>query len=88
VLYYLAVRRCFAGGALLLAATMLAPGLQAQEAASDGEANNGSIVFKVENRHAYTDLAPSAFGGELGYVGLANTVFSDQGWRTTHLFWQ
>ena len=53
-----------------------------------GEINNGSIVFKVENRHAYTDVAPSAFGGEVGYVGVTNTVFSDQGWRTTHLFWQ
>ena len=53
-----------------------------------GEVNNGSIVFKVENRHAYTDVAPSAFGGEVGYVGVTNTVFSDQGWRTTHLFWQ
>jgi porin len=53
-----------------------------------GEVNNGSIVFKVENRHAYTDVAPSAFGSEVGYVGVTNTVFSDQGWRTTHLFWQ
>jgi porin len=53
-----------------------------------GEENNGSIVFKVENRHAYTDVAPSAFGSELGYVGLPSSVFSDQGWRTTHLFWQ
>ena len=53
-----------------------------------GEANNGSIVFKAENRHAYSDVAPSAFGGELGYAGLTSSVFSDQGWRTTHLFWQ
>ena len=53
-----------------------------------GETNNGSIVFKVENRHAYSDVAPSAFGGELGYAGLTSSVFSDQGWRTSHLFWQ
>lgn len=50
--------------------------------------NTGSIVFKFENRHGFTDVAPTDFGLDLGYVGLPNSVFSDQGWRTTHLFWQ
>ena len=50
--------------------------------------NTGSVVFKFENRHAYTDVAPSEFGGEIGYAGLNHCCFSDQGWRTTHLFWQ
>ncbi len=53
-----------------------------------GTPNSGSLIFKVENRHAYTDVAPSAFGNELGYAGLPSSVFSDQGWRATHLFWQ
>ena len=39
-----------------------------------GETNTGSIVFKVENRHTYSDVAPSAFGGELGYAGLTSSV--------------
>ena len=53
-----------------------------------GNPDNGSIVFKVENRHAYTALAPKAFGEPLGYVGYPTVPFSDQGWRVTHLFWQ
>lgn len=53
-----------------------------------GGPNNGSLVFKFENRHGFTDVAPTGFGFDLGYVGLPNTVYSDQGWRATHLFWQ
>ena len=53
-----------------------------------GASNNGSIIFKIENRHAYTDVSPQAFGSQLGYVGDPSSVFSDQGWRVTHLFWQ
>jgi len=53
-----------------------------------GTKNTGGIVFKVEHRHAYTDVAPSEFGSELGYAGVINAVFSDQGWRATHLHWR
>ncbi|WP_163340742.1 carbohydrate porin [Desulfopila sp. IMCC35008] len=53
-----------------------------------GTNNTGGIVFKFENRHAYTDFAPNEFGTQLGYAGLLNVVFSDQGWRTTHLHWR
>ena len=53
-----------------------------------GSENNGSLVFKLEHRHAYTDVAPSAFGSEIGYAGVLNCCFSDQGFRITHLFWQ
>jgi porin len=48
----------------------------------------GSLVFKLENRHAYGDVSLTDFGFELGYVGLVSSVFSDQGWRATHLYWQ
>lgn len=51
-------------------------------------ANTGSLIFKVENRHGYTDIPPTEFGFEVGYVGLVSSVFSDQNWRATHLFWQ
>ena len=53
-----------------------------------GTPDTGSIVFKIEDRHAYSDVAATAFGSELGYVGLVNSVFSDQGFRATHLFWR
>jgi porin len=53
-----------------------------------GKEDSGSLVFKVENRHAYTDVAPAAFADELGYAGLTSVGYSDQGWRATHLFWR
>ncbi len=53
-----------------------------------GKENDGSLVFKVEHRHAYTDVAPAAFAGELGYAGLTSVGYSDQGFRATHLFWR
>lgn len=58
------------------------------EAFNRGEANNGSLVFKFENRHKFTNTAPTDFGINSGAVSLTSSVFSDQGWRATHLFWQ
>lgn len=49
---------------------------------------SGGIVFKIENRHAYTQVTPNVFGAELGYVGVVNTVYGNQKWRATHLFWR
>jgi porin len=53
-----------------------------------GTTNTGTFVWKVEHRHAYTDVAPSGFGFELGYVGLFEPSFSDQGFRWTNLYWR
>ena len=53
-----------------------------------GTPANGSVVFKVENRHAFTDVSPQAFGSQLGYAGYPSSSFSDQDWRVTHLFLQ
>lgn len=53
-----------------------------------GSPNNGSLVFKLENRHSFTSVPPTEFGFDIGSVSLTSSVFSDQGWRTTHLFWQ
>lgn len=50
--------------------------------------NTGSLVFKLEHRHAYRDLPLTDYGFELGYVGLVNSVFNDQGWRATNFYWQ
>jgi len=54
-----------------------------------GTKNTGALVWKVEHRHAYGDVAPSAFGlGELGYVGFVGAPWSDQGSRWTNLYWR
>ena len=53
-----------------------------------GTKNTGAFVWKVEHRHAYTDVAPSGFGFNLGYVGLFEPPFSDQGLRWTNFFWR
>ncbi|MCD9149276.1 carbohydrate porin [Pseudophaeobacter flagellatus] len=50
--------------------------------------NTGSLIFKFENRHSFSDVPPTGFNAELGYAGLVSSVFSDQGWRATHLYWQ
>ena len=53
-----------------------------------GTSNSGAFVWKVENRHKYTDIAPKAFGFDQGIVGLIEPPFSDQGSRWTNLFWR
>ncbi len=50
--------------------------------------NTGAFVWKVEHRHAYTDVAPSGFGFNIGYVGLIEPPFSGQGWRWTNFYWR
>ena len=48
----------------------------------------GALIWKFEHRHDYTEAPPSALGFELGYAGLMAPPFSDQGWRTTNLYWR
>jgi len=50
--------------------------------------NKGSLVFKVENRHKFTDVAPFDFGSELGYAGLLQSTYTDQGNRLTVLYYK
>lgn len=51
--------------------------------------NPGSLTFKFENRHRLgTDIAPQDLGGEIGYVGVTATNYSDAGWILTNLYWQ
>ncbi|WOJ95560.1 carbohydrate porin [Congregibacter brevis] len=55
----------------------------------DSATNGGSLVFKVEHRHAYgNDIPPSALGFETGYTGFYVAPFSDQGTRLTNLYWR
>ena len=53
-----------------------------------GTKDTGAFVWKVENRHKYTDNPPQAFGFDQGIVGLIEAPFSDQGFRVTNLFWR
>jgi porin len=52
--------------------------------------NTGTFVWKFEHRHGYVDPAPSPLWAatELGYIGLMNAPFSDQGTRTTNFYWR
>ena len=50
--------------------------------------NTGSFIWKIENRHGYTDIAPNGVKNEIGYVGLISPTFSDIGTRLTNLYWK
>ena len=52
--------------------------------------NTGTLIWKVEHRHELDGPAPSPLWAatQLGYVGLMNPPFSDQGARTTNLYWR
>ncbi|MGF1748124.1 carbohydrate porin [Vibrio cionasavignyae] len=61
-----------------------------------GSNDSGSLVWKVEHRHAYGDSSPKNFAfidnfsgkDGLGYAGLIAPAFSDQGFRVTDLNWK
>jgi porin len=50
--------------------------------------NTGSLIWKIENRHGYTDTAPNGAKTEIGYIGLISPVYSDIGTRLTNLYWK
>jgi porin len=50
--------------------------------------NTGAFVWKVEHRHKYATIPASALGFNLGYAGLIEPPFSDQGLRWTNLYWR
>ena len=59
------------------------------EAISDDKGNSGTLIWKVEHRHAYgSSIPPGGLGFEIGYVGLFLPPFSDQGTRLTNLYWR
>ena len=53
-----------------------------------GGPNKGSLNWKIENRHKYSDIAPSGLGFESGYVGLFEPPFSNQQTRLTNFYWK
>ena len=50
--------------------------------------NTGTFIWKIENRHKYTDIPASGVAGEVGYVGAVLPVLSDIGTRLTNLYWK
>jgi len=50
--------------------------------------NTGTFVWKIENRHKYTDIPPSGTASQIGYVGIILPILSDIGTRLTNLYWK
>jgi len=53
-----------------------------------GTANTGAFVWKVEHRHRYGNSQPNALASNIGYAGVFEAPFSDQGLRVTNLYWR
>lgn len=47
----------------------------------------GSLTFKIEDRHGYTDVAPQFLGLDGGALSITGTAFNDSGLLLTNLFW-
>ena len=50
--------------------------------------NTGTFVWKIENRHKYTDIPPNGTASQIGYVGIILQILSDIGTRLTNLYWK
>ena len=48
---------------------------------------NGSLTFKIEDRHAYTDVAPQFLGLDGNALAITGTAFNDTRTILTNLFW-
>jgi porin len=53
-----------------------------------GTRNRGSIVAKVEHRHAYGSTAPADLASNAGYLGVNAIGFTDVGAFVAPLYWQ
>jgi porin len=58
------------------------------EAVNRGESNSGSLIWKIEHRHAYSDTAVKDFEFGAGGLGLVTPPFSDEGGRLTNFYWK
>lgn len=50
--------------------------------------NTGTFVWKVENRHKYTEIPPNGTASQVGYAGITYPTLSDIGTRLTNLYWK
>lgn len=48
---------------------------------------NGSVTFKLENRHAYGAVAPQFLGLDGGALSITGSAFNDAGTVLTNLYW-
>jgi len=54
-----------------------------------GTENPGSLVFILEQRHELWDeLTPGQLAGDIGYLGVTGTAFSDSGGHLTVAYWE
>jgi porin len=53
-----------------------------------GKSNSGSLAMTLDHRHAFNEPAPADMAEEIGYIGLTNTFFSDDGFMVINLNWQ
>lgn len=47
----------------------------------------GSLTFKIEDRHAFSSVAPQSLGLDGGALSITGTAFNDSGTLLTNLFW-
>ncbi len=58
------------------------------EAFGRGSAHPGNLSFLVERTDEFTSTGPSSLLGEsLGYAGISNIPYNDEGWRLNTLYW-
>lgn len=53
-----------------------------------GKANAGTLNWKVEHRHRYTDTTPGSHSLNLGNVGVMGGPYNDNQLRLTNLYWR
>jgi porin len=59
------------------------------ELSGRGTDRTGTLSFKLDHRHSYTDIVPNLYSlDSLGYVDSMASTFSDEGWRLTNLHWR
>lgn len=54
----------------------------------EGTSSTGALVWKVEHRHKYTDIAPKGFGFDQEAISLIQPPFSDDKTRLTNFYWR
>jgi len=60
----------------------------AWEAFARGTDHPGTLMFLVEQTHGFTNTLPNSLVSEnLGYVGISNIPYNDEGWRLNTLYW-
>ena len=53
-----------------------------------GTAHPGSLNFLIEHTDEFTDTGPSSFlGDSLGYAGISNLPYNNEGWRLNTFYW-